>query len=189
MAEHWARYRFAVPGIRGRVLDVACGTGYGAHEAARSPAVREVIGIDRSDDALAWARRYYPSPKVRYRRIDLEQAGWEVDLGRFDSILAFEILEHLREDRHLMDGIFRALRPGGTAWVSTPLGRGRGWATQDPFHVHQLLRSEFASLFDPRQIELRLYGQLHEWIEPWVAGRRYATILARARRTKEEIGR
>lgn len=185
MAEHWARYRFAARAVAGRLLDAACGTGYGAREAAAHAAVREVVAVDRSEEALAWARRYYPDPKVRYRRADLERAGWEADLGGFDAAFAFEILEHLHDVRPLLDGIHRALRPGGVLWISTPLGRGWGRPTQDPFHVHQLRRSEVASLFEDGRWRVRYYGQMHEWIEPWVPGRRYATMLAQARRTKE----
>ncbi len=185
LSEHWARYRFVAPLLEGRVLDIACGTGYGTREAARTPAVREIVGIDRSEAAIAWAGRYYPDAKVRHGRVDLERAGWWSDLGRFDRVLAFEIVEHLSDDRHLIDGIARVLRPRGIAWISTPLGRGRGRRTQDPFHAHQLLRSEVAALFDPRRWRVRFYGQIHDWIEPWVPGRRYATILARAERPEE----
>ncbi len=181
LAEHWARYRFASATASGRLLDLGCGTGYGSRELARSSPVSQVVGVDRSDEALALAARYYADPKVTYRKADLATPGWAGDLALFDGIIAFEVLEHLRDERAFWDGIARSLRANGTVWLSTPLGRGRGRPVSDSFHAHQLQRIEvvalFASGWDPR-----FYGQTGGWIEPWTPGRRYYTMIVRARR-------
>ncbi len=179
-AEHLARYRFAGRASAGRIRDVGCGTGYGARELARGTAVREIVAIDRSDEAIAWALRYYPDPKVSFRRADVTARGWEADLGRFDAVVAFELIEHLTDESELVTGIRRALSPGGVLWLSTPLGRGRGISASDPFHAHQLRRSEVVEIFR-RGWRAEVFGQLGEWIEPWTPGRRYRTILVRAR--------
>ena len=181
LAEHWARYRFVSPLLSGRLLDLACGTGYGSGELARRETTREVVGIDSSAEALDWAARYYAHPKVRYRRIDVARAGWESSLGRFDGIVAFEILEHLADEAAFWIGVERSLATSGALWLSTPLGRGRGLDAADAFHVHQLRRSEVEELFS-KGWKRTVFGQIGEWIEPWVAGRRYYTILVRARR-------
>jgi 2-polyprenyl-3-methyl-5-hydroxy-6-metoxy-1,4-benzoquinol methylase len=123
--------------------------------------------------------RYYAGPKISYGCCDVERGGWEGGLGLFDGIVAFEILEHLQSDQSFWRGIALAMAPGGVLWLSTPLGRGRGLATSDPHHVHQLRRSEVARLFASRWNPL-FYGQSGAWIEPWTAGRRYYTILVRA---------
>lgn len=185
MEEHWARYRFAAPRLAGRVCDLGCGTGYGSREIAGAAAVREVVAVDRAEEAARMAGCYYPHPKVSLRRLDLERSGWESDLGRFDAVVAFELIEHLREEAPLWRGIGRILRPGGSLWISTPLGRGRGRSAADPFHVHQLRRSEVLALFRSGWRDRRVYGQTGGWIEPWEAGRRYYTILVRAIRTEE----
>jgi cyclopropane fatty-acyl-phospholipid synthase-like methyltransferase len=181
MAEHWARYRFAASRLGGRLLDLGCGTGYGCGELARRETARAVLGIDASAAALEWAARYYAHPRVEYRRIDVTHPGWESSLGRFDGIVAFEIIEHLADEAPLFTGVERILDAGGTLLLSTPLGRGRGRAAADPFHVHQLRRCEVERLFSAGW-EASFFGQTGEWIEPWVAGRRYYTILVCARR-------
>jgi 2-polyprenyl-3-methyl-5-hydroxy-6-metoxy-1,4-benzoquinol methylase len=187
LREHRARYAFAAPLLRGRVLDLGCGTGYGCLEFAARAEVTEIIGLDRSGEAVEWARRYYPAAKVAYVVADLEKQGWEAGLGLFDGIVAFEVLEHLQIERPFWQGVGRILRPGGSFWLSTPLGRGRGIAASDPFHLHQLRRSEVEALFGAGW-RVVYYGQTGTWIEPWTAGRRYFTILARARRNEKGRG-
>lgn len=180
LREHRARYALAAARLAGRVLDLGCGTGYGSLDLAAAPSIGEIVGIDGSREAIEWAARYYANPKVAYRRLDVEQPGWESGLGLFDGIVAFEVLEHLRDERAFWKGIRRALVPRGVLWLSTPLGRGRGIAAADPHHVHQLRRSEVARLFPPPW-KVETYGQRGVWIESWTAGRRYYTIVVRAR--------
>ncbi|HET9189593.1 MAG TPA: SAM-dependent methyltransferase, partial [Rudaea sp.] len=53
--EHWARYAFALELARGkRVLDAACGEGYGS--AMLAGAAASVLGVDIAADAIAHAR-------------------------------------------------------------------------------------------------------------------------------------
>lgn len=182
LREHRARYAYVAPLLRGRVLDVGCGTGYGCHALSRCAAIREIVGLDRSTEAIEWAGRYYPGPNVSYSVRDLEIPGWERDLGRFDGVIAFEILEHLGGEGPFWSGIERLLAPASVLWLSTPLGRGRGIRTSDPYHVHQLRRSEVEDLFADGWAA-SWYGQTGTWIEPWVAGRRYFTMLVRANRS------
>jgi 2-polyprenyl-3-methyl-5-hydroxy-6-metoxy-1,4-benzoquinol methylase len=181
LAEHRARYRFVAPVLGGRVLDMGCGTGYGCHELAAAPRIREIVGVDRSAEAIELARRYYPDPKVTYAAWNLHGDFWDSGRGRFDAIVAFELLEHLEIEGPFWAGLPRLLAAGGPLWLSTPLGRGRGKPAADPFHVHQLRRSEVEALFATGW-RCEFYGQTGEWIEPWVAGRRYYTILVRALR-------
>jgi len=181
LAEHWARYRFAERSIQGRVLDLGCGTGYGARELARSGRVAEVVAVDKSETALSWAGRSYPDPKVSLQAVDLLMDRWGGELGSFDAIIAFEILEHLVAEEAFWRGVDRALKPNGLLWISSPLGRGRGRPCAHRFHAHQLRRREIEALLDDGWTKER-FGQTGGWIEPWVAGRRYYTMLMRTHR-------
>src|SRR5260370_6945260 len=63
--EHLARYAFAARlSRRKQVLDAGCGAGYGSAELARTAA--GVLGIDRSPEAIAFARAQYPPPNLRF---------------------------------------------------------------------------------------------------------------------------
>ena len=66
--EHWARYAFALEFAQGkRVLDAACGEGFGSALLART--AREVTGVDISAQAVAHAQaRYGGTANLRYLR-------------------------------------------------------------------------------------------------------------------------
>ena len=81
--------------------------------------------------------------------------------NRFDVIVAAEVVEHLENPRFMIREIFRLLRPGGTAIVSTPNNeswrsllslffRGNFVAfteTSYPAHITALLRQDFSRIF------------------------------------------
>ena len=65
--EHWHRYAVAVPAAAGlRVLDAACGEGYGSALLARTAA--HVVGLDVDAEAVAHARERYARANLRFRR-------------------------------------------------------------------------------------------------------------------------
>lgn len=149
LLEHVARYYFATPYITGRVLDIACGTGYGCHMVAkeRKREVTEIVGVDIDGPTIRYASREYNHQKVRYVQDDAADPGLPDRLGTFDTILSFETFEHVTAEQTFMDNLYQMLKPGGTLVLSSPFGRGRGMPTSEPFHVHQLTPEQFSELF------------------------------------------
>lgn len=149
LLEHIARYYFALPYVHGRVLDIACGTGYGCHMIAkdRKREVTEIIGVDVDPETLSYARVEYYHQKVKYIQGDALDEQLPLQLGSFDTILSFETIEHVQDDQAFLHNLYRMLKPGGTLILSSPFGRGRGQPTSEPFHVHQLTPTEFEALF------------------------------------------
>ena len=111
--EHLVRYR-SVSGTRyGLLMDLGCGTGYGASILSKQ---NEVIGIDSSAVAVAYARRSFPE-------IELVRASGEslpISDGSLDAIVAFEVIEHLANPERMLDECKRMLRRGGVLHISTP---------------------------------------------------------------------
>ena len=68
---HLARYVFATRHARpGRLLDIACGVGYGTRLLAdRSEAALSALGVDISESAIAYARERYGAT-LRKQSID-----------------------------------------------------------------------------------------------------------------------
>jgi 2-polyprenyl-3-methyl-5-hydroxy-6-metoxy-1,4-benzoquinol methylase len=179
LLEHIARYYFATPYIQGRVLDLACGTGYGCHMVAkeRKREVTEVIGVDIDSETLTYANREYNHQKVTYLQGSATDPQLPAQLGVFDTILSFETIEHVEDEQTFMENVYQLLKPGGTLVLSSPFGRGRGMQTSEPFHVHQLTPEEFEGLFE-RYSEVNIYYQRGVTFEKPRDGVRYFIGIA-----------
>ena len=57
----------------------------------------------------------------RIVKMDLTDPPHKHD-GRFDALVAFDLLEHIEDDRAAVAGIIRLLKPGGRAYVHIPGG-------------------------------------------------------------------
>jgi 2-polyprenyl-3-methyl-5-hydroxy-6-metoxy-1,4-benzoquinol methylase len=167
LLEHLSRYYFSMEYARGRVLDFACGAGYGIHmmAKARKKSINEAIGIDIDSNTISYAKKHYYHPLVTYQHEDAVNPRLPSKLGTFDTITSFETLEHVNEEEQFLQNIFTMLNPGGTLVISTPFGKGRGKDCGSPFHVHQLTIPEFKDLFSAYS-DVTYYGQKGVLIEP-----------------------
>ncbi|ONF97117.1 class I SAM-dependent methyltransferase [Sphingomonas jeddahensis] len=97
-----------------RVLDVGCGNGdLSRVVAALVGSEGEVVGIDRSEDALASARSEPLQPgsaPIHYRTADL--SGELPDLGLFDAIIGRRVLMYLPDAAATLTRLARLARPG-----------------------------------------------------------------------------
>ncbi|WP_374604278.1 class I SAM-dependent methyltransferase [Arenimonas sp.] len=158
--EHWHRYALARPLAAGRrVLDAACGEGYGSALMARAGG--RVLGLDADVETIEHARRRYAGvPGLVFEQADATALGALPDAS-FDLVLSFETLEHVQAQEALLDGFARLLAPGGLLLVSTPDKRVYTDLTGEvnPHHVRELYRDEFEALLAPRFPHRRLFGQ------------------------------
>ena len=153
VALHLKRYEFARRYCDGLdVLDAGCGVGYGSAFLAET--ARRVVGVDRDEDAIAYARRRYPRPNVEFATGDLLALDRPDD--DFDVVCSFETIEHLPDQRAFLVEVRRVLRPGGTFVVSTPRP---GTAGENPHHARELTGAELEELLRGAFSEVELYGQ------------------------------
>jgi SAM-dependent methyltransferase len=157
--EHWARYAFAQPFARGkRVLDAACGEGFGSALLARD--AREVVGVDISAQAVAHAQaRYGHVANLRYRQGDCTKLDFAD--GSFDLGVSIETLEHVEAQESMVAGFARVLGDDGVFIVSSPDKRTYSDETgfHNEYHVCELYREELLALLRAHFPEVRLYGQ------------------------------
>ncbi len=157
--EHWHRYAFARPLCAGkRVLDAACGEGYGSNLLAAVAA--DVIGVDVSAQAIEHARsRYADRSNLRFERIDATALP---DFGTsFDRIVSFETLEHLQAQEQLVDGFAKQLGDDGILLISSPDKHTYSDVSghKNEFHVRELYRPEFEALLAKHFPHVRIFGQ------------------------------
>lgn len=157
--EHWHRYHFAAKLVSGmRVLDVACGEGYGSALLAQRAA--RVVGADISPAAIDHARaRYAGVPNLEFAAGDC--AALPFTDASFDAVVSFETIEHIHEQEAFLDEVRRVLRPGGLFVLSSPnkLEYSDRRSFANAFHVRELYRDELAALLEPRFAHARWFGQ------------------------------
>jgi glycosyltransferase involved in cell wall biosynthesis/SAM-dependent methyltransferase len=134
-AIHVARYLFVKKMCVGkRVLDVACGEGYGAALMARWGA-QSVRAIDNSMEAIESARANFPDPKIIFSQEDVKNADALKDDGAYDLAVSFETIEHVDAPEAFLRDLRRAVTRNGNIVISCPNDAWyykRGGA--NPFH-------------------------------------------------------
>jgi 2-polyprenyl-6-hydroxyphenyl methylase/3-demethylubiquinone-9 3-methyltransferase len=98
------------------VLDLGCGNG--ALTAVLAAAGYEVTGCDSSRSGIDQARGRLPGTALFLHDLG---ADLPIDhVGRYDAVVAAEVIEHLLLPRKVMRIAMTALKPGGTFVATTP---------------------------------------------------------------------
>jgi arsenite methyltransferase len=118
IAALWPRWR---PIAGTQLIELGCGPGfYSCRLAERFPDM-SVIGVDRSESQLQWARERAGAlglSNCRFRRInalDLSYADAE-----FDIVLASRLFTILPEQNRAVAEMYRVLKPGGRCFIAEP---------------------------------------------------------------------
>ena len=156
---HLAVYRWIAERCAGlEVVDMACGEGYGT-DVLRTRAAR-VTGVDANPEAHEHARLKYTRPGVRFVR-DLVESYDEP----CDAVVFLQTIEHLEEPGAVLDRFRALLRPGGTAYVSTPnvltLAPPGAERSGNPWHVREYRAEEFRALCQRSFERVELLGVFH----------------------------
>ena len=157
--EHWHRYCAALPLAQGkRVLDCACGEGYGSWLLAG--AASAVTGVDIDDAAIAHATTRYGERSnlafVHGSCTQLPLADASVDL-----VVSFETIEHIAEQEAMLAEFARVLDPRGALVISSPNKAvyAHDADASNHFHVRELDRDELASALAKHFPQQLWYGQ------------------------------
>jgi 2-polyprenyl-3-methyl-5-hydroxy-6-metoxy-1,4-benzoquinol methylase len=149
------------------VIDMACGEGYGADVLAR--AARTVVGVDANPEAHEHSRLRYVRSNLSFAR-DLV----ETYEGEADAISFLQTIEHVEAPGDVLEHFKSLLRPGGTAYISTPnvrtLAPKGAERSGNPWHVHEYRAEEFAGMLAAHFDRVELYGlyharklRIHDW--------------------------
>jgi|ERR1035437_2522209 SAM-dependent methyltransferase len=189
-ADHKFRYQWAAkilpPGSR--VLDLACGIGYGAYILAQ--AGHDVIAIDRDQEAIDYANKYYRHPRISFRVSDATDLS---GVDRCNAVVCFETIEHIKDPLSVLQRIAHAVP---LLLASVPNEEKFPWQSLNSgglftiaFHHRHYTKSEFADLLAASGFEpLDWFGQdnhLSEVVKN-VNGRTLIVVAKRAAKTKSK---
>jgi len=156
---HLVVYQWIAARVAGqRVIDMACGEGYGTEVLARS--ARSVVGVDANPEAHEHARMRYRAENIRFERALVE--GYREPA---DSVVFLQTIEHLENPGAVLSH-FRSLVGGtGCAYVSTPnvltLAPAGEPRSGNPWHVHEYRLHEFERLCREHFEHVEILGLFH----------------------------
>ena len=162
--EHWHRYHFLNRlAVGKRVLDVACGEGYGTALLAQESLW--TLGIDLSALTVATARRKYATAE---RAIFASGDCAQLPLAdaSIDIVFSFETLEHMPQPNRFLSEVSRVLTDNGVVIVSTP---NRPIYNQhgdppNPFHTVEFDETELRNILSVHFKAQRWFGQSLDFV-------------------------
>jgi SAM-dependent methyltransferase len=163
---YWYRRHLAVYGWiaarsgGARVLDMACGEGYGADAIARRAV--DVVGLDANPETYEHARLRYTRPGLRFERGLVESFG---EPGTYDVVVFLQTIEHVQDPRAVLRHLKTLLAPGGQLYVSTPnlltLAPAGAEKSENPWHIKEYRADEFRALCEATFEHVELRGLYH----------------------------
>lgn len=145
VAEHFQRYNAVLDIVKGKkILDAACGTGYGT--ALMSSTAASATGIDISSEAIEYAKHHY-SECTNAHYVEASIASLPFPDHSFDVIVSFETIEHVDGElqNSFLREIKRCLREDGILIMSSPDKRTYSDLPgfQNEFHIKEFYVEEF----------------------------------------------
>lgn len=172
--------------VRGRFLDIGCGTGNGV-VAALQHGFHSVVGLDRNLGEFGEAPSFndvckaYGVDSARAHLIEGDISDIDLGVDAFDCVMMLDSIEHVANPEQFIEYAARALAPGGVLLIDTsPLYYSRaGHHLFDYFDQDAIpwahLRSDFSDLLRQRSVDSWSIGNLdslnrvtHDELMVWI---------------------
>lgn len=141
-----------------RVIDMACGEGYGSSVLARVAA--NVVGVDANPEAFEHARLRYRAPNLRFERALVESFEEHAD-----AVVFLQTIEHLQDAGATLEHFRSLIGSSGMVFLSTPnvltLAPKGAPRSDNPWHVHEYRQEEFRELCSSHFVSVEMYGLFH----------------------------
>ena len=167
--EHMGRYAYAAWMVKKRkfidVLDLACSNGFGCEKLADAGA--QVTGVDINQKVIEEAiKRHQARKDITYCSADLDEQGWQnkISKDKFDAIVCFEAIEHIRYPQELLNTLTALLKPNGRILLSVPAAEyeplNEAGNPINPYHQHVFSRLDMAAMLTKAGLAVeRILGQ------------------------------
>lgn len=132
-------YVLAPQFVKGDLLEVGCGEGRGIDWLL--PAINSYTAIDKIAYLIERLKQKYPESKFSSGNIPPLSSFAD---NSFDSIVSFQVIEHIQDDQLFLKEIHRVLKPGGIALITTP---NRPYSlSRNPWHIREYTAQELTAL-------------------------------------------
>ena len=142
-----------------RVVDMACGEGYGSDVLARGGAA-SVVGVDANPEAHEHAKLRYVRPNLRFERTLVETFDEPCD-----AIVFLQTIEHVRNPDEVLERFKTLVGPQGVVYVTTPnvltLAPEGAEKSGNPWHIKEYRPEEFRNLCEQHFASVELFGLFH----------------------------
>ncbi|MBT34000.1 MAG: SAM-dependent methyltransferase [Thalassobius sp.] len=125
--------------LEGEVLEIGCGAGRGMQLVAEN--CEKYTGIDKNEELLALHRKTYPNFKFISKNIPPLDF---IESNSIDTVISFQVIEHIEDDELFIKEIERVLKPGGKAIITTP--NIKLSLTRNPWHVREYTYDQLLAL-------------------------------------------
>jgi 2-polyprenyl-3-methyl-5-hydroxy-6-metoxy-1,4-benzoquinol methylase len=158
--EHLHRYIEALKycSANDKILDLACGTGFGTDLLAAAT-TNTVIGGDIADIAITECNIQWQRPNLKFHVIDGTKLPF--NNSSFDVVVSFETIEHTVSYNKMLEEFSRILKPGGIAIISTPnftINSPTGKII-NPFHTQEFTYFELNLILASIFSDVSIHGQ------------------------------
>ena len=140
-------YHRAAEFVEGDILEIGTGTGYGVEIIA--PKAKRFLSVDKQ-----LPHNILQLENVEYYDMQVPPIGFEN--CSFDSVVSFQVIEHIEEDLEFVNEVARVLRPGGKFVVSTP--NAPMSLTRNPWHVREYCADELQNILECNFSKVEVYG-------------------------------
>lgn len=163
------RYRFASNYVNNkRVLDIACGTGYGSVLLLKEGKAKEVFGVDIDEKTILENRQFYRDLNNLFF-VQGTAYALEFKDNYFDVVVSMETLEHLTDPLVFLKEIKRVTKPNGIIIISTPLNDTENRFTpSNPYHIREYNKEEFIELLNNYFKEYEFFFQYNILQRNWL---------------------
>ncbi|APB69396.1 methyltransferase domain-containing protein [Paenibacillus polymyxa] len=156
--EHFHRYLLAKIYVEGKkVLDIACGEGYGSHFLSQK--AKNVTAVDVDSATIEAAKQKYINNNLTYLLGDINELDFEDKV--FDVIVCYETIEHVQDPYKAFNNLKRVLKDDGILIISTPNKAVYSDEKKfsNPFHIKEFYYKEYLDLLRTRFESVHIYGQ------------------------------
>ncbi len=144
-------YEAAQNYIQGDLLEIGCGEGRGVELLVQKAA--SYTAIDKIATVVDKLKAKYP--KVSLLNM-LVPPFTGIPDNTYDRIVTFQVIEHIEEDDAFVKEIYRVLKPGGVAIITTP--NIKMSLTRNPWHVREYTLTELQALLTKYFSEVKMQG-------------------------------